>query len=187
MALKRKVVRPRAAKKKKPEAPPETPLYDEAQSAISKGEAKKRLAAFLERTSNQSWMRNRFGSFERALLGGMRNLIAESRKDEQQGRSDESTAAVLLFLYGLSSTLMNRFFWLALQARLHSVTGRPVEPSDAEDVLRELEVYNDAGMRDQVQAYFQRELFSVPPDQDPEVQRQGRVFDLMNAGKTPKA
>jgi hypothetical protein len=161
----------------------------QAEAAVAA--AKRRVAAFLERTANLPWMRKRFGSFEVSLLGGLRNLLGEADKDETENRSSESYAAHYAFLYGLFTSLRHLFFWKALECRLEDLShrlGRPADTNDAELIMRELEVFNTAALRDDAQAKF-RSLLSPEEDRVVEmrkrVMQQAHAYDTLNMLKDP--
>jgi hypothetical protein len=146
------------------------------------------------RTANLPWMRARFGSFETALLGGLRNLLEDAEKDESENRSSESRSAHYMFLYGLFTSLRHFFFWKAMQSRLSDVSRRlqrPSESHDAELVMNELEVHNSAASRDDVQAHFRR-LLASPESEVAELRKrvmeQAHAYDVLNVLKDiPKA
>lgn len=149
--------------------------------------ARQRVQALLERTANTPWMRARFGSFETALVEGLRNLLAEADHDEETGRSSESLAAHYTFLYGLFSALHHLFFTLALQARLSDnarASGRAPDQNDAAMVLRELEVFHQASVRPSTQRRFFQLLTNSRADAE-EIQEQAARYDAFNSTKKP--
>lgn len=147
----------------------------------------------MERTSALPWMRGRFASFEIALLAGVRNLLLDSAEDEARGRNKESRAAHYTFLYGIFTSLRYLFFWYALQARLSDVcaeAARPPEMEDAERIMAELEIFNSAAVRADVQAGLRAALDEGTGLDDirRRVTEQARVYDLLNTSKEmPKA
>jgi hypothetical protein len=157
----------------------------------ARAEANRRVAAFMERTANLQWMRSRLGSFEEALFGGLRNLLDEANKDETKNRSTESFSAHYMFLYGLFTSLQHLFFWKALESRVEDVGDqlhRPPTTEDAELVMRELEIFNAAASRDDVQARFRQKLTSSQNDVvelRKRVMEQARAYELLNTLKDP--
>jgi hypothetical protein len=161
-------------------------------AAVAEAEAKRRLAAFMDRTSRIPWMRERLGSFEVALILGLRNLLTEAGLDEAEGRNTESYAAHYSFLYGMLSSLRHLFFWEALQARIRDRSvqlKRAPEMEDAEAVLQELEVMNNAAVRDDVQARFRRLLAGKEATEARQkVMDQAKALELLHTLKEiPKA
>lgn len=177
---------------KPPPLPPD-PSMQQMQAEVARAEAQKRVAAFLERTMNQTWLRQRLGSFEIALLGGVRNLLNEASSDEETGRLKESRAAHFSFLYGLFTSLRYLFFWYALQARVADVSEsqkRPPEMEDAEHIMRELDIFNSAASRDDVQARFRKLLAEggEVAEARRRVLEQAKIFDALNSlREVPKA
>lgn len=196
--LKKKILRKRGGPPKvgvvpPPQPPPlpPDPSIQQMQAEAAIAAAKRRVAAFLERTANLPWMRRRFGSFEGALLGGVRNLLGEADKDESENRSSESYAAHYAFLYGLFTSLRHLFFWKALECRLEDLSerlGRPADTNDAEMIMRELEVFNSAALRDDAQSKF-RMFLSPEADKVAEarkrVMEQARAYETLNMLKDP--
>jgi hypothetical protein len=99
-----------------------------------------------------------------------------------------------VFLYGLFTSLQHLFFWKALESRVEDIgtqLHRPPTTEDAELVMRELEVFNAAASRDDVQARFRQKLASSQNEVvelRKRVMEQARAYDLLNTLKdTPKA
>lgn len=157
--------------------------------------AKRRVAALMERTLNVPWMRSRVGSFETALLGGLRNLLAESAKDLAEGRSHESREAICFFLFGLLSSLRTVFYREAMNARIPVLAadhGR-LTPTDEDtsDAVFEARVFNNAAQREAALDKF-RALLSLAPESAGQnldrLMEQARTYDLLNSSKgIPKA
>lgn len=160
---------------------------------LGRAEAQRRVAAFMERTHKLPWMRSRLLDFEVAILGGVRNLLNDAADDEAAGRSAESRAAHYSFLYGLFTSLRYLFFWYALQARVSDqcrAQGRPPEMEDAELIMRELDIFNSAASKDDVQARFRKILSegNEVAEARRRVLEQAKIFDALNDLKDwPKA
>jgi hypothetical protein len=168
-----------------PPPPPPDPSVQEMRERNMRIEARMRVAAFMERTTNQPWMRKRLGTFEQALLEGCRNLLDESVKDEAEGRCPESQTAHFVFLYGLLSSFRHLFFWAAFNARMAgAAVDKQPDEEDAEMILRELEVYNAASMRDDVQARFSK-ILTENRDVLKRVMEQAHSYDIFNAKNEP--
>lgn len=193
----RKRVPPKAPQ---PPAPPPQPppppdqSIREMQAKAARAAAQRRVASFMERTANLQWMRSRFGSFEEALLGGLRNLLDEANRDEAENRSSESFSAHYAFLYGLFTSLQHLFFWKALESRVEDIgilAQRAPTTEDAELVMRELEIFNSAASRDDVQMRFRQKLSAAETDVvelRKRVMEQARAYEVLNTLKTiPKA
>lgn len=190
---KKKLLKRRKVQKKSP-PPPEDHSLREMQAKAARAEANRRVAAFMERTANLQWMRSRLGSFEEALFGGLRNLLDEANRDEVENRSTESFSAHYVFLYGLFTSLQHLFFWKALESRVEDIgiqLHRPPTTQDAELVMRELEIFNSAASRDDVQARFRQKLASSQNDVvelRKRVMEQARAYEILNTLKDiPKA
>ena len=198
---KNKILKKRSAPKafSAPPPPPPSPTTPdpslrEMQAQAVRAAANRRVAAFMERTANLQWMRSRFGSFEEALLGGLRNLLDEANKDETESRSSESFSAHYTFLYGLFTSLQHLFFWKALDSRVEDIglqLHRSPEKGDVELVMRELEVFNSAASRDDVQARLRKKLSAAENDVvelRKRVMEQAKAYDILNMLKDmPKA
>lgn len=154
--------------------------------------ARRRVAEFMSRTLNVSWMRERVASFETALLGGLRNLLAESAKDLMEGRSMESREAVCFFLFGVFSSLRTVFYREAMHARvtaLSSSRGRltPTE-TDVNDAVFEARIYDLAAQREDVLRRFRTKLALAEQASDDALMRQAKLYDTLNPSKAiPKA
>lgn len=187
VVIKRPRQNPKPPSPPPPPSPPADPSVQEMRERSRRVEARKRVAAFMERTTNLPWMRKRFGSFEQALLEGCRNLLDESMKDEAEGRCDESQLAHFVFLYGLLSSFRHLFFWAAFNLRMTGAAlnaeGQPRE-EDVELILRELEVYNAAATRDDVQARFSKILMENQEDLK-RVMEQAHSYDIFNSKNEP--
>ena len=137
----------------------------------------------------------RYGSFEMALLGGLRNLLAETAKDLVSGRYIESREATCFFLFGVLSSLRTVFYREAMHARVAALSaerGR-LTPTDEDtsDAVFEARVYNNAAQREDVLERF-RALLALAPVADPSgldrLMEQARVYDTLNTSKgVPKA
>lgn len=191
---KKKLLKRRKVQKKSPLPPLEDQSLREMQAKAARAEANRRVAAFMERTANLQWMRSRLGSFEEALFGGLRNLLDEANRDEVENRSSESFSAHYVFLYGLFTSLQHLFFWKALESRVEDIglqLHRPPTTQDAELVMRELEIFNSAASRDDVQARFRQKLASSQNDVvelRKRVMEQARAYEILNTLKDiPKA
>lgn len=191
---KKKPLKRRKKVPKQSPPPPEDHSLREMQAKAARAEANRRVAAFMERTANLQWMRSRLGSFEEALFGGLRNLLDEANRDEVENRSTESFSAHYVFLYGLFTSLQHLFFWKALESRVEDIgiqLHRPPTTQDAELVMRELEIFNSAASRDDVQARFRQKLASSQNDVvelRKRVMEQARAYEILNTLKDiPKA
>lgn len=179
-----------------PEPPPVNPEL-EVYLRINEQEnaAKKRVAAFMERTLNVEWMRRRAGSFEAALLGGLRNLLTESAKDLVDSSMPESREAVCFFLFGLLSSLRTVFYREAMHARIESLARQRghIVPTDEDtaDAVFEARVFNNAAQREVVLEKFRVSLALAPARQKEDIDRlleQAKLYDTLNANKgMPKA
>lgn len=180
-------------------APPPEPVqvdrsFQEMRVEAERIAAKRRVASFLERTTNLPWMRQRLGSFEKSIIGGLRNLLAEADRDEAENHCAESYSAHYSVLYGLFAALQHLFFLKATESKLADRAQffrRAPEPSDLEMVLQELNVFHATSVGDVNQSYFRRELAQDPSSEDAlrkRVQAQSRAYDLLNPLKDfPKA
>lgn len=157
--------------------------------------AKRRVAEFMERTLNVGWMRRRAGSFETALLGGLRNMLAESAKDLVSGSMPESREATCFFLFGLLSSLRTVFYREAMHARVAALAAQRghVAPTDEDtaDAMFEARVFDNAAQREVALERFRVSLSLASVQQQEDVDRlleQAKLYDALNANKgMPKA
>jgi hypothetical protein len=181
-----------------PQPPPPPPTNTELEAYLRVAEqenlAKKRVAEFLERTLNVAWVRARAGSFEVALLGGLRNLLAETARDMLTGSVPESREATCFFLFGLLSSLRTVFYREAMQARVAALAAQRGHPAptddDISDAVFEARVFNNAAQREVALEKFRVSLALAPSRQE-DVDRlleQAKLYDALNANKgMPKA
>lgn len=156
--------------------------------------ARRRVAAFMEKTTNVPWMRHRFGSFEVALNGGLRNLIDEANKDVAEGKMAESREATFFFLFGLMSTLRTAFYREAMKTRSDAAAlarGGSATDEDTADAVFEARIWNNAAQREDVLTRFRVRL-GLATDADKayhdRLMKQAQIFDTLNPGKEhPKA
>lgn len=186
----------RDAARESPPPPPPTNTELEAYLRVAEQEnlAKKRVAEFLERTLNVARVRARAGSFEVALLGGLRNLLAETARDMLTGSVPESREATCFFLFGLLSSLRTVFYREAMQARVAALAAQRGHPAptddDVSDAVFEARVFNNAAQREVALEKFRVSLALAPFRQE-DVDRlleQAKLYDALNANKgMPKA
>lgn len=190
--------RTRTKREPPPQASPPLSTNTELEAYLRVAEqenlAKKRVAEFLERTLNVAWVRARAGSFETALLGGLRNLLAEAARDLVAGSVPESREATCFFLFGLLSSLRTVFYREAMQARIAALAAQRGHPAptddDVSDAVFEARVFNNAAQREVALERFRVGLALAPSHQE-DVDRlleQAKLYDVLNANKgIPKA